>query len=311
MSRFLMLALVVMLLGMPIGTSSSENSRIVLTFTEGSTSYTVDGAVKTMDSAPVVRNGRVFLLVRFVAEECSASLDWDAGTKTTTIHTSKGETIKMTLGSATAYRNGKPVQIDSSNPNVVPFTVNSRFMCPLRFTGELFGATGPNDILWDQKTRTATLSIQRTSDEQAEITPPTGFVKVPANPKLGINEPFYVSKYEMKIKGIKDGNQKYDEKYVAESRADGTPWIGMTMAQAKAECKALGDGYSLITNAEWMTIAHDIESNPKNWSDSQTHQTGRSNAKLNIGNVCRYGPRGNGGRIDKEQEREILRRRFA
>jgi len=94
-------------------------------------------------------------------------------------------------------------------------------------------------------------------------------------------------------------NQKYSPHFIAESRASGTPWIGLTMEQAKEACQALGEGYSLITNEEWMTIAHDMERNPKNWSDHQTHEKGRSNAKLNIGNVCRYGPRGNGGRIDK------------
>jgi hypothetical protein len=128
---------------------------------------------------------------------------------------------------------------------------------------------------------------------------PKNFILIPANPKFGVNEDFYVSKYEMKIKDHSNGEQGYKPEFVAESRASGTPWLGLNMLQAKAACEALGEGYSLITNAEWMTIAQNIESVGKNWSDGQSHINGKSSAKLTIGNVCRYGPRGNGGRIDK------------
>ncbi len=133
--------------------------------------------------------------------------------------------------------------------------------------------------------------------------PPPNFIRVPANPEFGITSDFYVSKYEMKIQGESNGDQKYSPHFIAESRASGTPWVGLTMEQAKEACQALGEGYSLITNEEWMTIAHNIEHNPKNWSDHQTHENGQSTARLNIGNVCRYGPRGNGGRIDKGREK--------
>ncbi len=136
-----------------------------------------------------------------------------------------------------------------------------------------------------------------------ELKPPEGFIKVPANPKFGISEPFYVSKYEMKIKGEDNGEKGYKESYVAECRASGTPWIGLTQVEAKKACEVLGDGYSLITNDEWMTIAHSIESNPKNWSDNETHLVGQNTAKLNVGNVCRYGNRGTGARISVGQKK--------
>lgn len=288
------------LAGITVNVANSGACKITASFTVGLKQYSVNGVSKTMDAAPVLKNGRVFLVVKYVAEVVGANVSWDQATKRVTISTKKGETIEMVIGSNKATRNGKSVQIDSGNSTVTPFVNEGRTLCPLRFTGEMLGAAGENDIVWDQSRQKAILSLDDPACGESE-TPPPGFVKVPANPKLGINEPFYVSKYEMKIVGARDGNLKYDPKNVAESRADGTPWIGMTMLEAKAECEALGEGYSLITNAEWITIAHDIESNPKNWSDNQTHLSGRSNAKLNIGNVCRYGPRGNGGRIDKSR----------
>jgi hypothetical protein len=132
---------------------------------------------------------------------------------------------------------------------------------------------------------------------EREDLPPLGFINVSPNPKFGITEPFYVSKYEMKIEGMDKGDVGYNESYVAESRPDGTPWTGLTQVEAKKACEALGEGYSLITNDEWMTIAHNIESVERNWSDYQTHKAGRSDARLNVGNVCRYGNRGTGARI--------------
>ncbi len=51
---------------------------------------------------------------------------------------------------------------------------------------------------------------------------------------------------------------------VATSRASGTPWVDIDQNQAKVECEKIGA--HLITNAEWMAIARDIESVSSNWS---------------------------------------------
>ena len=53
---------------------------------------------------------------------------------------------------------------------------------------------------------------------------------------------------------------------VATSTASGTPWVYVTQTQAAAACSALGNGAHLITNAEWMILARDIESVSSNWS---------------------------------------------
>ena len=53
---------------------------------------------------------------------------------------------------------------------------------------------------------------------------------------------------------------------VATSTASGTPWVSINQTDAANACSALGSGAHLITNAEWMILARDIESIPSNWS---------------------------------------------
>lgn len=82
---------------------------------------------------------------------------------------------------------------------------------------------------------------------------PTGWIEIP-----GTNN--CTMKYEAKISGNDNGNQTYNSAFIADSRPSGTPWVNITQQQAKDECIAIGA--HLMTNAEWMTIARNIENNP-------------------------------------------------
>ena len=46
--------------------------------------------------------------------------------------------------------------------------------------------------------------------------------------------------------------------------AEGTPWSRINYAAAKAACKAIGG--ELITELQWLAIAHDVATNPANWT---------------------------------------------
>ncbi len=130
--------------------------------------------------------------------------------------------------------------------------------------------------------------------------PPPNFLFVAANPSMGTSEDFYVAKYEMKVVGYDDGDlHEYDSSLVAESRASGIPWQWLNQDQARAECEALGEGFALLTNEEWMTIARSIEAHPGNWSDGQAHPTGATDAQLNVGHTCRKGMLGSECRMDQ------------
>ncbi len=116
---------------------------------------------------------------------------------------------------------------------------------------------------------------------------PIGYVPVPANPAVGTTSDFYVAKYEMKLEiaGVIDitGNnpdQGWDAAWVAVSDPTGQPWVRINQDEAKASCSALGAGYHLITNSEWMTIARNIENTASNW-DSGTVGSGAINSGHN------------------------------
>lgn len=86
---------------------------------------------------------------------------------------------------------------------------------------------------------------------------PTGYIKVPGNSSLGVDD-FCVMKFEAK----EDGNSD------PVSIAAGAPWGSISIVDAKLKCQGLGEGFDLMSNPEWMTVTHNIESVASNWSDS-------------------------------------------
>jgi len=90
-----------------------------------------------------------------------------------------------------------------------------------------------------------------------QLSCPAGYIGVPAMLPY-TSKDFCVSKYEMKNV---DGYPI--------SHPDGLPWVNVTRNEARLICKSLGDGYSLISNAQWQTIARNIEQVGANWSGGQ------------------------------------------
>lgn len=92
---------------------------------------------------------------------------------------------------------------------------------------------------------------------------PTNYVPVLKNTAVGTTADFCVSKYEMKCNNDSTGAACSGSPV---SMAANQPWVNITQGNAKAACSALGGQYHLITNAEWMTVARNIESTAGNWS---------------------------------------------
>ncbi|MBR5538491.1 MAG: copper amine oxidase N-terminal domain-containing protein [Clostridia bacterium] len=109
---------------------------------------TVNGEAKTLDAAPIIRNSRTMLPVRFVAENLGATVGWDDATKTVTVK-SADTTIEIVIGATTAKVNGAEIALDSP-----AFIENSRTYLPVRVVAENLGAT----VGWDDATKTATLT---------------------------------------------------------------------------------------------------------------------------------------------------------
>ncbi|MFA5247405.1 MAG: hypothetical protein WC408_05950, partial [Candidatus Micrarchaeia archaeon] len=85
----------------------------------------------------------------------------------------------------------------------------------------------------------------------------TNWTLVPGNASLGTND-FCVMTYEARnIGGF------------PVSTANGTtPWVSINQTYAADRCGALGPGYHLISDPEWMTIAHNVVQQPANWNSS-------------------------------------------
>ncbi len=128
--------------------TESKAASVTLKMTLGKTEYTVNGETKTMDIAPIIRNSRTMLPVRYVAEALGAEIGWDGAISTATLKTADTE-IKITLGAAEAVVNGQAVKLDSP-----AFIENSRTYMPVRFVAETLGAT----VAWDGATSTATIT---------------------------------------------------------------------------------------------------------------------------------------------------------
>ena len=129
-------------------------------FTVNSAFMKVNGVSAEIDpgkgTAPVIVNGRTLLPIRAVVEAMGGEVSWIADTKTTVLK--KGEdTVELTIGSDTAYLNGKGDKLDAA-----PVIMNGRTMLPLRFVAESFGFKTD----WDAETKSITIT---SLEEEKEI----------------------------------------------------------------------------------------------------------------------------------------------
>jgi|GEM_PF-787683 len=119
-----------------------------LRLTIGQKTAYVNGEAKALDAAPIIKNGRTMLPVRFVAENLGGTVGWDGATSSVTVK-GNGIDIAIKVGAATAKINGKTVTLDAP-----AFIESSRTYLPVRVVAEAMGAT----VLWDGATSTATLT---------------------------------------------------------------------------------------------------------------------------------------------------------
>jgi len=128
------------------------------------------------------------------------------------------------------------------------------------------------------------------------------WAEVPGNPLYGTNN-FCVMRYEAKWDGtgtINNSAEGYcgnfnqynvstgcsvDGSIGIVSQRDSPPLTYVNQFAAIQLCNNLGEGYHLITNEEWMTIARNIESVSSNWADGVIGSTIATNGGLKRGNV--------------------------
>jgi transglutaminase-like putative cysteine protease len=118
--------------GLPTGVSSSIKLKI-------------DGIIVQTDVDPLMENNRVLVPVRVVCDNLGASADWNDLTKQAIIRTT-GQKLVLTANKNIASINGLEKMLDA--PAKI---VNGRFLVPLRFVAESFGA----QVSWDPIDRVA------------------------------------------------------------------------------------------------------------------------------------------------------------
>jgi hypothetical protein len=123
--------------------------KIIIRLYIDKTTYYVNDELKEMDAAPIIKESRTLLPIRYVAEALGAVVQWDAVERKVTI-TLKETTIELWIDKNTALVNGEYKLIDSTNPKVVPIIIPpGRTMLPIRFIAENLGCR----VDWDATLR--------------------------------------------------------------------------------------------------------------------------------------------------------------
>ncbi|HZL83428.1 MAG TPA: stalk domain-containing protein [Candidatus Deferrimicrobium sp.] len=132
--------------------STKEQAVIVLQI--GKSTFTVNGISNgSLDSPPIIKNGRTLVPVRTIIEALRGSVGWDGTARKATV-TLGSTTIELWIGKNVATVNGKNTPIDSTNAKVVPEIINARTMLPLRFVSENLGCS----VVWAAATQTITIT---------------------------------------------------------------------------------------------------------------------------------------------------------
>ncbi len=115
-----------------------------------------DNKKVALDAAPIIKNDRTLVPIRFVVESLGGSVQWDPNERKVTIELGTTK-VELWINNPEAKVNGETVWIDPNNHNVKPIIVDpGRTMIPLRFVLESLGA----NVTWDNTTRTITIIYQ-------------------------------------------------------------------------------------------------------------------------------------------------------
>jgi len=120
--------------------SASSNARVI-----------INGEEAIFETAPIFRNGHIFVPLRGVAERLGASISWDRETNSISLKIIQAITsrpLTEIVGDVTSTSTRElRISLNSRNQDIL--VVNNRTMVRLRKIAEYFGAL----VEWDEKTR--------------------------------------------------------------------------------------------------------------------------------------------------------------
>lgn len=131
-----------------VGTAITKKAKRV-ELTAGSRALLVDGEAVGTDTAAYIKNGRMLIPARAVAEALGAAVEWDAATGTATLR-SEESVLALRAGDKTLRVNGKTVRMDTA-----PEIQNNRMCLPVRYIAENLNCK----VEWDgEKSRAVLLA---------------------------------------------------------------------------------------------------------------------------------------------------------
>ncbi|BAL80263.1 extracellular solute-binding protein [Caldisericum exile] len=129
------------------------DSDCVIELTIGKSVATVNFKSVTLDTKPIIQNGRTLVPIRFVSEAFGGFIDYNPNNKTITIIFDL-HIITLKLGSKIAVVDEKEIELD-----VAPFIdkESQRTLAPLRFVAESIGA----NVEWNQTNKTIKITYKQ------------------------------------------------------------------------------------------------------------------------------------------------------
>ncbi|MDU7115096.1 MAG: stalk domain-containing protein, partial [Peptoniphilus harei] len=148
-----------------INENKNKDLRHIINVLSGEYEFVKDGVSqkKRMDVVPVLKNDRLMLPLRSLAEMIGAKVEWDSTTRIATF-TNNGLVAKIQIdGNEIVLSNGKVIKMDSK-----PLNINGRILVSLSNVGKVFGLINGNtkdgidqDIEWDDVNKTVTINLKK------------------------------------------------------------------------------------------------------------------------------------------------------
>ena len=148
-----------------INENKNKDLRHIINVLSGEYEFVKDGVSqkKRMDVVPVLKNDRLMLPLRSLAEMIGAKVEWDSTTRIATF-TNNSLVAKIQIdGNEIVLSNGKVIKMDSK-----PLNINGRILVSISNVGNVFGLTNGNtkdgidqDIEWDDVNKTVTINLKK------------------------------------------------------------------------------------------------------------------------------------------------------
>ncbi len=142
-----------------------EEARYIIDVISGNYQVIMDGVRQNtkMEVMPVIKNDRLMLPLRNIAEMIGAKVEWNPQTRTA-IFTNKGLVAKIQIdGNEIVLSNGKVIKMDSK-----PLNINGRILLSVSNVANVFGLTNGNtkdgidqNIEWDGDNKTVEINLNK------------------------------------------------------------------------------------------------------------------------------------------------------